>query len=175
MNEVVSFFEVTAFSELEWQFAEDVGVGSEMEFYGLAESIAVNHNTAVDAVNIGLDKLAGCIFRDVATMSIENVLSFSLEILSIVVVFIDVPLHQRKTDMEEESVPDLEGFIKELMQPDDIGEGDGHDLEEPRMRQRLRWIVQSSEFLDDELGSIVKEVLADLQRNLVLFLFQLSA
>lgn len=57
-------------------------------------------------------------------MRIQDVLSFALEVLCIVVSLIDVPLHERKTDMEEEPVSDLEGLIKELMQSDNIGERD---------------------------------------------------
>lgn len=55
-------------------------------------------------------------------MSIQDVLSLALEVLCIVVTLIDVPLHERKTDMEEEPVPDLERLVEELMQPDDIRE-----------------------------------------------------
>lgn len=57
-------------------------------------------------------------------MRIQDVLSLALEVFGIVVALIAVPLHQRKTDMEEEPVPDLEGLVEELMQSDDIRERD---------------------------------------------------
>lgn len=68
-------------------------------------------------------------------MRIKDVLSLALEVFCIVVSLIDVPLQEWKTDMEEEPVPDLEGFVEKLMQPDDIREGDERNLEESGMRQ----------------------------------------
>ena len=53
-------------------------------------------------------------------MRIQDVLSLALEVFGIVVALIDVPLHERKTDMEEQPVPDLEGLVEELMQSDHI-------------------------------------------------------
>lgn len=108
-----------------------------MKLYGLAESVAEDHDAAIDAIDICFDEFAGSIFRDVNTMSIEYILSLALEVLSTVVLFIDVSLHQGKADIEEESVSDLEGLVKELMQSDDIGEGNDRDIEEARVRQWL--------------------------------------
>ena len=174
LNQVVGFFEEAAFSELRWQFAEAVGVGGEVKLDGLTECVAEDHDAAVDAVDVGLDELAGCIFGDVAAVGIQDVLSLALEVLRIVVVLVGVPLHERQADLEEEPVPDLEGLVEELVQSDDVGERNQRNLEEPRMRQRLRRVVERSELLDDELWSIVEEVLADLKWHFVLFLFQLS-
>lgn len=67
-------------------------------------------------------------------MRIEDVLSLALEVFRIVVALAGAPLHQRQADLEEEPVSDLEGFIEELVQPDDVGERHKRDLEESGMR-----------------------------------------
>lgn len=55
LQEVVSLFEVATFSKLRWYFAEDVGVGCEVELYGLAERVAEDHYTAINAVDVSLN------------------------------------------------------------------------------------------------------------------------
>lgn len=55
LQQVIRLFEETTFGQFCWQLAEAVRVGRKVELDGLAERAAEDHDTAVDAVDVGFD------------------------------------------------------------------------------------------------------------------------